>query len=130
MSAGPGESPGFSPAASVKTTFFLEMTQTSPAWRQTAAMAFARNQHNLTILPDGTVLVTGGGVTSDFSNLAGAVKAAEMWSPTSESWTTMASMSTPRLYHSTALLLPDGRVPSAGRGRTGGDQKDARPDPP
>src|SRR2546429_8977582 len=117
MSAGPGESPGFSPAASVKTTFFLEMTQTSPAWRQTAAMAFARNQHNLTILPDGTVLVTGGGVTSDFSNLAGGGEAAELWSPTLESWATMAAMSTPRLYHSTALLLPGGRGLSAGRGR-------------
>ena len=125
MKSGLGRSPGFSTAPSVTTTYVLDMTQTSPAWRQTASMAFARNQHNLTILPDGTVLVTGGGVTSDFSNLAGAVKAAELWSPTSESWTTMASMSTPRLYHSTALLLPDGRVLSAGSGRTGVDQMDA-----
>jgi len=33
----------------------------------------------------------------------------------------MARMQTPRLYHSTALLLPDGRVLSAGGGRTGND---------
>jgi hypothetical protein len=32
-------------------------------------------------------------------------------------WSTMASMQVPRLYHSTALLLPDGRVLSAGGGR-------------
>jgi hypothetical protein len=40
-----------------------------------------------------------------------------MWSPTSETWTTMAAMHAPRLYHGTALLLPDGRVVVGGGGR-------------
>jgi hypothetical protein len=40
-----------------------------------------------------------------------------MWDPTNESWSVMANMLTPRLYHSTALLLPDGRVLAAGGGR-------------
>src|SRR5439155_969510 len=47
MKSGLGRSPGFSTAPSVTTTYVLDMTQTSPAWRQTASMAFARNQHNL-----------------------------------------------------------------------------------
>src|SRR5262249_19210661 len=46
-----------------------------------------------------------------------AVNSAELWSPVTQTWTTMASMVTPRLYHSTALLLPDGRVAVAGGGR-------------
>lgn len=85
-------------------------------------MAFARTQHNLTILPDGTVLVTGGGTNSNANDIAAAIKAAELWSPTTETWTTLASMTVPRLYHSTALLLPDGQVLSTGSGRTGTDQ--------
>src|SRR5262249_23663086 len=48
--------------------------------------------------------------------------AAEMWSPVTETWTTMASGQSPRFYHSGALLLPDGRVLVAGGGRSGDDQ--------
>ncbi|MEO7476112.1 MAG: galactose oxidase early set domain-containing protein, partial [Gemmatimonadales bacterium] len=37
-----------------------------------------------------------------------------------ESWSTVADESGPRTYHSTALLLPDGRVLSSGSGEGGG----------
>jgi hypothetical protein len=37
------------------------------------------------------------------------VNAAELWSPQTQTWTTMASMHTPREYHGTAILLPEGR---------------------
>jgi hypothetical protein len=43
----------------------------------------------------------------------------ELWNPTTESWMLMAPSTRPRIYHSTALLLPDGRVLSAGGGRWG-----------
>src|SRR6185369_1773237 len=46
-----------------------------------------------------------------------AIKPAELWSPNTQTWQTMASMAKPRLYHSTALLLPDARVLVAGGGR-------------
>jgi len=102
---------------SVKTTYVLDMTQASPAWRETAPMAFARTFHTLTVLPDGTVLATGGGPTTEALGVSSAILAAELWSPVTESWTTLASMQKPRLYHSTALLLPDARVLVAGGGR-------------
>ena len=110
--------------ASVSSTWVIDMTQPSPAWRETAPMAFLRGHHNLTILPDGTVLVVGGGRTTDGVDLAQAVYEAELWSPATETWSTMARMQVPRLYHSTALLLPDGRVLVAGGGRFGGPQTD------
>ncbi|HYR50287.1 MAG TPA: galactose oxidase-like domain-containing protein, partial [Candidatus Eisenbacteria bacterium] len=117
VKSGLGRDPDLPGAPSVATTYVIDMTQPSPAWRQTASMAFPRTEHNLTLLPDGTVLVTGGSRNSDVGNTAAAVLEAELWSPTTETWTVLAAMKTPRMYHSTALLLPDGRVLVAGGGR-------------
>jgi hypothetical protein len=98
------------------TTYVLDMTQPTPVWRETHSMAFPRAYHTLTVLPDGNVLVTGGGVTTEGKDTSAAVHEAELWSPATETWQTMAAMQVPRLYHGTALLLPDGRVVVAGSG--------------
>jgi lipopolysaccharide export system protein LptA len=99
------------------TTYVLDMTQPTPAWVQTASMAYPRTHLNLTILPDDTVLATGGSTDIGGVNPANAVYASELWSPVTQTWTTMASEQVPRLYHSTALLLPTGQVVVAGGGR-------------
>jgi hypothetical protein len=106
-----------SPATS---TYVLDMNQVAPAWRPTAGMAFPRVTHNLTLLPDGTVLVTGGSSSAFLSDPASVVYDAELWSPATETWTPMARMQVPRLLNSTAILLPDGRVLTAGGGRFDG----------
>jgi hypothetical protein len=59
---------------------------------------------------------------TDVFNLGKAVLPAELWSPATAQWKTLAGMRTPRLYHSTALLLPDGKVLVAGGGRFGVNQ--------
>jgi hypothetical protein len=115
MKAGSATDSGNS-GPSAATTFVLDMTQPSPAWQQTASMAYPRSFLNLTALPDGTVLATGGESDKSGYSVANAIKPAELWSPATQTWTTMAAMQTPRLYHSTALLLPDGRVLVAGSG--------------
>ena len=102
------------------TAYVLDATVASPAWVPTASMAFPRSFLNLTVLPDGNVLATGGGRTTDNANFSTAVFEAEMWSPSSGTWSTMARMQTPRLYHSIGLLLPDGRVLVSGGGRENG----------
>jgi hypothetical protein len=101
-------------------TYVIDMNVVNPMWRATTPMAFPRGHHTLTILADGSVLVTGGERTTSGVDLSQAVYEAEMWSPVTEAWATMARMQVPRLYHSTALLLPDGRVLSAGGGRVSG----------
>jgi hypothetical protein len=83
-------------------------------------MHYPRSYHNLTLLPDGTVLASGGETASDGTDLTKAVLPAEIWDPTTQTWTVVASLKTGREYHSTALLLPDGRVLMAGGGQLPG----------
>ena len=111
------------PAPSSAATYVLDMTQATPQWQQTASMAYGRTYASLTVLPTGDVLATGGSSTQDPVNLADAVYAAESWDPNTQTWTTMASEQIPRLYHSTALLLPDGRALVAGGGRDFGKEQ-------
>jgi hypothetical protein len=84
-------------------------------WMPTNPMVNPRKQLNATLLPDGKVLVTGG-TSIGFSDPQGAVYAAELWDPSTGQWSTLASAARPRLYHSTAVLLPDGRVLTGGGG--------------
>ena len=88
-------------------------------WQSAGSMRVARRQMNATLLADGTVLVTGGTNASGFNNppTDANVLAAERWSPTTGGWTQLARQTHYRLYHSNALLLPDGRVLSVGSGQ-------------
>lgn len=102
-------------AAPTNSAEVIDLGQSPLAWRLVAPMRYPRQDLNATLLPTGDVLVTGG--TSIGPNeAAGAVHAAELWSPSTESWTTLASNSVNRMYHSTSLLLPDGRILHAGSG--------------
>jgi hypothetical protein len=73
------------------------------------------------ILPNGTVLVTGGLDNGKAFSDVGAVLTPEVFDPATETWRDLAPMQVPRTYHSTALLLPDGRVFQAGGGLCGED---------
>ena len=108
------------PGASLNTAYLLDLNQPTPAWRQLTSMAFARSFHNTTNLPDGQVLITGGGSMKEGLNPTNAVKEAEMWNPITETFTTLARGQNPRQYHSTALLLTDGRVMVGGNGNNYG----------
>ena len=94
----------------------LDLNQVSPDWLPIAPMAYPRYDHNLVLLPDGTVLAVGG-TTDLIGSLGPGTFAAELWNPATGLWSALASMQDPRMYHSTALLLPDGRVLAAGGGR-------------
>lgn len=98
---------------SVATAEVIDLNATSPAWSPAAPMPQARRQHNVTILPDGTLLVTGGS-SSDGHDTDDGPKPAINWDPATNAWTTWATEEKYRGYHSEALLLPDGRVVSAG----------------
>ncbi len=102
---------------SVALAYVIDTSQPTPIWRQVQSMAFPRAYHTLTLLPDGTVLATGGGPTTAPTNVSQGILPVEVWNPTTETWTTLASLNVGRLYHSAALLLPDGRVVVLSGGR-------------
>jgi hypothetical protein len=101
-------------------TAVLDTTAATPVWRQTAPMASARVYHTLTMLANGEVLAVGGEKTSDQSVVTKGVLPTEIWNPTSETWSTAAPIAAARNYHSTAVLMPDGRVLVAGGGHFDG----------
>ena len=101
---------------STNTVEIIDLNAASPTWRWTGSMAFARRNLNATMLPTGEVLVTGGSSAIAFNNISQAVRAAEIWDPATGLWTTVASNAIRRTYHSTSLLLPDGRVLHSGSG--------------
>jgi hypothetical protein len=94
----------------------------APTYTATGSMATGRRQMNATLLADGSVLATGGltsAATSPLVDLNHAQTAAERWDPATGQWTTLAAASRIRQYHSTAVLLPDGRVMTGGGGVCG-----------
>src|SRR2546425_2739194 len=108
------------------TAEIIDLNQPGPAWMYTGSMAFARRHLNATVLPTGEVLVTGGTSGSGFNNPAGAAHVAELWSPATGAWTTLASNAVTRIYHATTVLLPDGRVLHTGSGDWLGPQPEER----
>lgn len=107
---------GGSAAAPTNSAEAIDLTAGLPVWKPVAPMTLARKHHNATLLPDGRVLVTGGSSGSEDTLGASATPAlaAEMWDPATNIWARLASNKVYRGYHASALLLPDGRVLSAG----------------
>ena len=101
------------------TAEIIDLNATTPAWKFTSSMHFPRRQHNAVILPDGKVFIVGGSKAGGFDTSTSPVLPTEMWDPATGQFTVMASIAVYRGYHSTALLLADGRVLSAG-GNVGG----------
>ena len=98
----------------------IDLNGRRPDVSPTEPMANGRRQHNLTVLADGTVLATGGNSSGEpLVDLNNGVYPAELWNPATGEWQTLAAMQVTRQYHSTALLLPDGRVLSSGGGICG-----------
>ena len=98
-----------------ETAEIIDFSQPTPSWSYTTSMEYPRVHANAVLLPDGKVLVVGG----CHRRLAEEpVAPAELFDPVSQTWTEMAELQALKAHHSTALLLPDGRVWSAG-----GDQR-------
>ncbi|MGB8899874.1 MAG: galactose oxidase-like domain-containing protein [Methylocella sp.] len=95
----------------------VDISTSPPLVTNAANLNYDRIWGNATLLPDGEILVTGGSGVDDA--LTSVVYQAEIFNPVSGTWTLGASAAIPRLYHSAALLLPDGSVLTGGGGAPG-----------
>jgi len=97
------------------TAELIDLSSGDPQWQFTTPMNLARKEASSVVLPDGTVLAVGGARgPGSYDN---PVKTAELFDPVTKTWTVMAAQTAVRAHHSTAVLLPDGRVLSAGGDR-------------
>jgi hypothetical protein len=94
------------------TAEIIDLSSPNPQWTYTTPMNFPRMDFNSVILPDGKILVLGG--RANFAPTAIYVFTPEIYDPPTATWKMLATNQIPRWYHSTAILLPDGRVLSAG----------------
>src|SRR5262249_50278624 len=94
---------------SAGTSAVIDMDAGTPASTSTPSMSCPRYQHTLVVLADGQVMAVGGSQTVDQADVNGSLPT-EIWNPDTRTWTTVAALQNPRMYHSTAILLPDGRV--------------------
>lgn len=95
----------------------IDFNSPTPQVSATAALALNRQYGNLTVLADGQVWANGG--TANGNSLDGASWEGEIWNPATGRWQATATAKKARLYHSTALLLPDGSVLTGGGGSPG-----------
>jgi Domain of unknown function (DUF1929) len=116
----------------------IDFKAANPAYQTKQPLNHERMHVNAVLLPDRTAIAVGGGVTREASARSALVDPqggrevfeAEIYDPVQDSWTVTAPATIARLYHSVALLLPDGRVVSAGGNPDKGSQADWLPPDP
>ncbi|GAB2831937.1 hypothetical protein GCM10022221_33540 [Actinocorallia aurea] len=92
-------------------TDIVDLNKATPAYKPGPDLNAAKAYVSAVLLPDGTVFETGGSV----GDRAGYVYEAAVFDPKKPNeWTAMAPDPVGRTYHATAVLLPDGRVLTAG----------------
>jgi hypothetical protein len=95
----------------------ININGTQPTVTPTDNLDQLRDDASATLLADGQVLVNGGSTVHNV--LTGVAYTAQIWNPKTGAWSAGATATKPRLYHSNALLLPDGSVLTAGGGSPG-----------
>jgi hypothetical protein len=109
-----GGGPGMEMANATGHTETVDLVAPGPAFVEGTPMSLPRIHLNAVLLPDRTVFVSGGAMSHEGGQMMPIPRLqAEIYDPETGQWQAGAVAEVVRLYHSVALLLPDGRVITA-----------------
>jgi hypothetical protein len=115
----------------IATASTIAFDERKNSWTAARSMNVARSHLNTVLLPNGSMVTIGGGLGSvrgqpgQYAVTADQLRM-ELWNPRTGAWRLGPAQHEFRTYHSTAVLLPDARVVSAGDDYHGrfGDARD------
>lgn len=93
---------------SLSSTEIIDLSAATPKWVVGPNMSQPRIEMNATILPNGKVLALGGSTNDEDASTASLN--ADLYDPTTNTFSSAGANAYPRLYHSNSLLLPDATV--------------------
>jgi hypothetical protein len=95
-------------------TEVVNLDQPNPAYQLAMPLSLPRIHLNAVLLPDRTVFVSGGAIIHEETGVPPIARLqSEIYDPATDTWKPGAVASVIRMYHSVALLMPDGRVLTA-----------------
>jgi len=92
----------------------IDLAGSTPSVSTISPMLFPRTDSDGTILANGDVFMNGGGYYHFLGHSPTHIYVPETWDPATDKWTLGAAAANPRGYHSSTLLLPDGRIWTGG----------------
>jgi hypothetical protein len=89
----------------------VDLTNPNPAYQLAMPLSLPRIHLNAVLLPDRTIFVSGGAIIHEETGVKPIARLqSEIYDPATNTWRPGAVASVVRMYHSVALLMPDGRV--------------------
>lgn len=115
-----GGAPAYENANATTSTYQINISSNNTAVvTKLAPMTYRRAYSSGVVLPNGQVLIIGGQTNPVTFTDTNSILVPELWDPDTRVFRQLKPMQNPRNYHSTAILLPDGRVFSGGGGQCG-----------
>ncbi|MDR5881914.1 RICIN domain-containing protein [Caballeronia sp. LZ032] len=114
-----GGAPSYDQSQATSNATLIDISSGTAVTRAIAPMSYQRAFNNSVVLPNGQVVVVGGQTFAAPFSDDNAILTPEIWDPATNAFSPLNPQAVPRVYHSIALLLTDGRVLSGGGGLCG-----------
>jgi galactose oxidase len=111
-----GGAANYDTGAGSNRAYVIDINGAEATVTRTGNMYYKRTHSNSVLLPNGEVVVIGGQTGSFLFTDQASVYQPEIWTPSTGKFRVLAPMKVPRVYHSVAILMKDGRVWASGGG--------------